>query len=98
MYSIPQMSPQWASAPWGSPNGRGFLPSIGYPMGMGRMMGMGPMGYLMMPWANVYGMGRQSGRGQPYPSPATPSIRYSPNLGMSLILSVLIAERVPRGS
>jgi hypothetical protein len=64
---------------------------MGYPMGMGGMMGMGPMGYPMMPWANVYGMGGQPGRGQPYSSPATPSIRYSPDFGMSLILSVLIA-------
>jgi hypothetical protein len=94
MYGIPQMPPQWASAPWGSPNGGGFSPGMGYPMGMGGMvgmggmMGMGPMGYPMVPWGNVYGMGEQPGRA--YPSPATPHIGSSSDLCMSLILVLAV--------
>jgi hypothetical protein len=57
---------------------------------MGYLMGMGGMGYPMMPWGNVYAMGQQPGRGQPYPSPTTPNVRYSSDFGMSLILVLIV--------
>jgi hypothetical protein len=84
-YGSPQLPTQWASAQWGSPNGGGFPPGMGYPMG-----GMMGMGYPMMPWANAYGMGEQPGSSQPYPSQTTPNIRSSFDYGMSSNLILIV--------